>query len=49
MNLDNLHYSKKDGSKVIETEAIKKSKRNDYAEIGGMGASDSDYSKGDHA
>jgi hypothetical protein len=47
MNLDNLHYSKKDGSKVIETEAIKKSKRNDYAEIGGMGASDSDYSKGE--
>lgn len=26
MNLDNLHYSKKDGSKVIETEDIKKSK-----------------------
>lgn len=46
MNLDNLNYSKKDSSKVINIETIPSNKV-EADEIGGMGASDSDYSKGE--
>lgn len=46
MNLDNLNYSKQDSSKVINIEA-NPSNLVESDEIGGMGASDSDYSKGE--
>jgi hypothetical protein len=46
MNLDNLNYSKQDGSKVINIETVS-GNLVESDEIGGMGALDSDYSKGE--
>ncbi|MBO4994414.1 MAG: RloB domain-containing protein [Muribaculaceae bacterium] len=47
MNLDNLYYSKQDSSKAIESEVVQANKPDEFAEIGGMGADDTDYTKGE--
>lgn len=48
MNLDNLNYSKPDSSKIIQSSTIRKDNGiNEFAEIGGMGALDTDYTKGE--